>query len=518
MSIQRIGKRLYRYTKERLHHALSSPVYVEFDAEHIAQHGTGFHYKGKPYVTHNTLLRHESAVDRTTLKQRIFLIALLALIITGSILNGGLLLIVIVSFITFLYFSDLLFNFYLITKSLGTQGEITVDDGILVSKRTWPAYTILCPLYKEVLIVPQFITAMKDIDYPKDALEVLLLLEKDDAETIHAIDQMSLPYFFKIVIVPESMPKTKPKACNYGLLRAKGEYSVIYDAEDIPDPLQLKKAVIAFEQSDDTLGCIQAKLNYYNWDQNLLTRLFTLEYSLWFNLVLTGLQAIKAPIPLGGTSNHFRTQVIRELGGWDPFNVTEDADLGIRLAKKGMKTAVLDSTTLEEANSEVSNWLKQRSRWIKGYIQTYLVHMRDLSEFRANSSSLDVLTFQLVIGGKVLSALINPILWILTISYFALRPFVGGFIESLYIAPVFYIGIVSLVIGNFLYMYYYMIGAAKEGRPRLIVYALFVPLYWIMMSISAYYAVRDLIVRPFHWHKTKHGLHIKPSEPVKVKP
>jgi cellulose synthase/poly-beta-1,6-N-acetylglucosamine synthase-like glycosyltransferase len=482
--------------------------FVEFSKKQTKTEGTGFHFKGQKYVTHNTLSRKDSAVERTTIAQRIALVSLLVILLGFAIINANLLLIMFVSLITILYFADLLFNMFLIYRSLQSYSEIKIEDAITKKRRSWPVYTILCPLYKEALIVPQFIQAMKVIDYPKAKLEVLLLLEADDQDTITAIKDMKLPKFFKIVVVPHSMPKTKPKACNYGLLQATGEYSVIYDAEDIPDPLQLKKAVLAFEQVGNDYGCIQAKLNYYNWDQNLLTRLFTLEYSLWFNLILTGLQSIKAPIPLGGTSNHFRTSILRELGGWDPFNVTEDADLGIRLAKRGLRTAVLDSTTLEEANSEVGNWLKQRSRWIKGYIQTYFVHMRNLKQFSQNSRRIDMLTFQLVIGGKVLSMLINPILWTLTATYFIFRDQFGGYIESLYIAPIFYIGVISLVLGNFMYLYYYMMGAARQGRPELIVFALFVPLYWLLMSIAAFYALRDFIVRPFHWHKTKHGLHL----------
>ena len=495
-------------TRSALKLRITPNYYVEFDKKRVASRGAGFHYKGKEYVTHNTLGRKDSAVERTTFNQRLFLLCLLLTIALLVSINGSLLLIVLVSVITVLYFSDLLFNLFLIYRSLKLYNEITIEDSEVKRRRSWPGYTILCPLYKEALVMPQFIAAMQSIDYPKTKLEVLLLLEADDAETINVIKQMNLPEFFKTVIVPVSMPKTKPKACNYGLLQARGEYTVIYDAEDIPDPLQLKKAVIAFERGIGKIGCIQAKLNYYNWNQNLLTRLFTLEYSLWFNLVLTGLQSIHAPIPLGGTSNHFKTNVLRQLGGWDPFNVTEDADLGIRLAKRGLKTAVLDSTTLEEANSAFGNWLKQRSRWIKGYMQTYLVHMRNVREFGDGSRKIDIITFQLVIGGKVASMLINPILWAMTIGYFVLRSQIGPFIESLFLTPIFYLGAIALVLGNFLYVYYYMVGAVKQGRPELVIFAVFVPFYWLMMSVAALYALHDLIVRPFHWHKTKHGLHL----------
>lgn len=491
---------------------LAPERYEEFDTAYQILHGSGFRYRGHEYITHNKLPRKNTAVERTTLYQRIVMICLLCIVIAGAFIEARVLLVVIVSLVTILYFFDLLFNMFLIYRSLKRYSEIKVTEKELRQKRSWPSYTILCPLYKEALVVPQFIGAMQKIDYPKKSLKVLLLLESNDTETITAIRSMNLPHFFTIVVVPHSLPKTKPKACNYGLLQATGEYCVIYDAEDIPDPLQLKKAVIAFERAPLSTACVQAKLNYYNWNQNLLTRLFTLEYSLWFNLILTGLQSIKAPIPLGGTSNHFRTAVLRDLGGWDPFNVTEDADLGIRLSKRGLTTVILDSTTYEEANSALGNWLRQRSRWIKGYIQTYLVHMRDLRELGKNGHRVDMLTFQLVIGGKIVSMLVNPTLWVMTVGYFVLRNEIGGYIESLYLTPIFYIGAFALIVGNFLYLYYYMIGALRQGRPELAVFTAFVPLYWLMMSVAAGLAMYDLIVRPFHWHKTKHGLHLKKAK------
>jgi cellulose synthase/poly-beta-1,6-N-acetylglucosamine synthase-like glycosyltransferase len=185
---------------------------------------------------------------------------------------------------------------------------------------------------------------------------------------------------------------------------------VIYDAEYVPEVDQLKKAVIAFRKASPQTICIQAKLNFYNVKQNLLTRLFTAEYSLWFDLVLPGLQSLNAPIPLGGTSNHFKTEVLREVSGWDAFNVTEDCDLGIRLAKRGYRTAIVESTTYEEANSDTINWYNQRSRWIKGYIQSYMVHMRDPLEFIRKGSVKDFFIFQFVVGGKILSIFINPVI------------------------------------------------------------------------------------------------------------
>lgn len=493
------------------------PYHIPFHATAQKKDGHGFHYRGQKYVTHTTLGIDDMAVTRMSLGQRVALTGLLLFLLLAFLVDWRTSLITLISVITFLYFMDLLFNLYLITQSFYQDKELKITDYTLATWSYWPRYTIFCPLYKEADVLPQFVEAMQEIDYPEEKLEIMLLLEADDTETIQAARDMNLPASFQIVVVPHGMPKTKPKACNYGLIQATGEYAVIYDAEDIPDPQQLKKAVIAFSLSDDKIGCIQAKLNYYNSDQNILTRLFTLEYSLWFNLVLTGLQSIRALIPLGGTSNHFRVRDLREFEGWDPFNVTEDADLGIRLAKRGMRTAILDSFTLEEANSEYRNWIKQRSRWIKGYMQTYLVHMRSPRKLTQHRK-IHLLTLQMVVGGKIFSMLVNPLLWLTTLTYL-LVPAAREFVESLYLTPIMYLGVISLVVGNFLYMYYYMLGAMKQGRPELIIYALLIPFYWLMMSVAAIYAFRELIVRPHHWHKTKHGLHLKkPTMAVEALP
>jgi len=264
---------------------------------------------------------------------------------------------------------------------------------------------------------------------------------------------------------------------------------------------------LAFQKVDSKVFCLQSKLNYYNPRHNLLTRLFTAEYSLWFDVVLPGLQSIKGTIPLGGTSNHFRTKDLKGFHAWDPFNVTEDCDLGARIFKEGYKTAIIDSTTFEEANSNVANWLRQRSRWIKGYMQTYLVHMRDPIGF-AKSHGVHFLIFQLIIGMRISFLLINPLLWIATLSYFTLYSLVGPAIQALYPAPIFYIAVISLVFGNFMYLYNYMIGCAKREQWSLIKYVFLVPFYWLLSSIGAVIAIYQLIVKPHYWEKTHHGFHL----------
>jgi cellulose synthase/poly-beta-1,6-N-acetylglucosamine synthase-like glycosyltransferase len=194
--------------------------------------------------------------------------------------------------------------------------------------------------------------------------------------------------------------------------------------------------------------------------------------------------------------------------------VTEDCDLGLRLAKRGYNTAIFDSTTNEEANSQVKNWFWQRSRWIKGYMQSYLVHTRNLKTFFQHGKITDVvdlIAFQSVIGGRIFALFINPLMWLLTAIYFIDRPVAEPIVKSLYLAPVLYMGVFCLVFGNFMYMYYYMIGCAKKGFYELIPYSFLVPFYWLAMSVAAWLALYKLITAPHHWSKTVHGFHLEPE-------
>lgn len=472
--------------------------------------GAGIAYQRKRFITHTTLPHHQSALVTFKTWQIFTLSFILGLLFYGVLENPQKTAIIVIAVLSVIYFLDVFFNLFLVLKSLHFPPEIEIskDELSKLKESQLPLYSILCPLYREAHLLPQFIKALNNLDYPKDKLEVLLLLEEDDKETITASQNMELPSYVRTLIAPHSLPKTKPKACNYGLAHARGEYIVIFDAEDIPDPFQLKKAFLAFQKTSPNVVCLQAKLNYYNPHHNLLTKLFTAEYSLWFDVILTGLQSIETAIPLGGTSNHFRKDALLKLGGWDPFNVTEDCDLGARLFKEGYKTAVIDSTTLEEANSRLKNWIRQRSRWIKGYIQTYFVHMRNPIRF-ANKHGIHSLIFQLVVGGKIAFMLINPFLWLATISYFTLYAIVGPTIESLYPATVFYIAVTSLVFGNFLCLYYYMIGCAKREHWSIIKYVFFVPFYWLGVSLAAGVALLQLIIKPHYWEKTHHGFHLK---------
>jgi len=448
----------------------------------------------------------ESAVRVLSTFQKLVLLAVLAGVLAGLVRNRPGTLIALNGACLAFYLLLVAFKAYLIHLSITARREIRCSPAELAELREedLPPYTVLVPLYKEAAVLPGLLAALQRLDYPKDRLEVLLLLEEDDAETIAAVRAAELPPYIRMVIVPHCQPKTKPKACNLGLALASGEFLVIYDAEDRPEPDQLKKAVAAFRKAPPEVICLQAKLNFYNQRQNLLTRWFTTDYSVWFDLVLPGLDHLQAPIPLGGTSNHFRLEKLRELLGWDPYNVTEDCDLGVRLALNGYRTRIIDSTTWEEACSALRYWVRQRSRWTKGYIQTYLVHLRRPLGLLWRLGPARALAFHLMVGGTFLCLLVNPIYWALTCLWFALR---WQAFSELFPFPLVLWGLVCLFAGNFLFVYSTMLATYQRGYYDLVKYCLLVPVYWVLASIGAWKGFLQLITRPSYWEKTLHGLH-----------
>jgi cellulose synthase/poly-beta-1,6-N-acetylglucosamine synthase-like glycosyltransferase len=421
---------------------------------------------------------------------------------------------------TLFYATFSFYRGYLIYWALSHDLEVPISAEELarLDPASLPPYTVLVPLYREASVLPTLVAGLARLDYPPEKLDVKLLLEADDRETLAAVEANHLPPNLHPVIVPAAWPRGKPKACNYGLIHAMGEHVVIFDAEDVPEPDQLKKAVVAFGKVPPNVACLQAKLNYYNANQNLLTRWFTIEYSMWFDLFLPGLDASNAPIPLGGTSNHFRTACLLDVGAWDPFNVTEDADLGIRLYRRGWRTAVFDSTTYEEAASETYNWIRQRSRWVKGYIQTYLVHMRHPVQLWRAIGGRAFFSFNMVVGGTFFGFLVNPLLWLLTALWYLSH---AHLIRAVFPGPVFYLGMCSLLLGNMAFIYMNVAGCMRPGMYDKTKYALFSPFYWALMSVAAWKGFLQLWTNPFYWEKTLHGQYRLPStvpEPVPASP
>ncbi|MEN6542499.1 glycosyltransferase family 2 protein [Parvibaculum sp.] len=384
-----------------------------------------------------------------------------------------------------------------------TPEELAFERAGEMTEADLPDYTVIVPLFREAAVLPILVDALRKLDYPSSRLDIKLVFEESDAATYDAAVRLQLPGNFDLIRVPYSLPLTKPKACNYVLPFARGEFVVVYDAEDIPAPDQLKRAVAAFRLGDPKLACVQAQLNYYNWSENWLTRQFAIEYSSFFDLLLPTLAKLGMPVPLGGTSTHFRTSLLKEAGAWDPYNVTEDADLGMRFALLGLRTGIIRSTTQEEANCELNNWLRQRSRWIKGWLQTYFVRMRrPLTLYRALGLR-GFIGFQIVIGGFSLSSLVHPLFYLAAFYSIASGRQPHDFLENM---PVTAFNVAVLVSGFGTTMLAGMAATATRGLKPLVLETLMMPAYWLLISAGAYKALLQFVLRPFHWEKTDHGL------------
>ncbi len=405
---------------------------------------------------------------------------------------------------TAFYLISMLDRVFLFVRGLDERTILRVSDADARAQpdADLPVYTVLVPAYGEPAVIAQLLGALRQLDYPRDKLEVLLLLEADDDPTVAAARAAGLGDVVRLLLVPAAEPRTKPKACNYGLCFATGDYVTIYDAEDLPEPLQLRRAAALFEQNPG-IDCLQAKLAFHNSRQNLLTGWFTAEYGFWFSYLLPGLAASSSPIPLGGTSNHLRASSLREVGGWDPFNVTEDADLGVRLARLGRRTAVLDSITLEEANSDSINWIRQRSRWYKGYLQTWLVATRTPWQTLRELGPVGFARMTLLLAGTPVAASVNAIFWFVTVLWLLGQP---QFIADAFPPYVYYGALVSIVLGNILALYSNLMGARANGDHHLLIACLTCFLYWGLMAVAALKGSWQLLRNPSYWEKTVHGL------------
>jgi glycosyltransferase XagB len=348
-------------------------------------------------------------------------------------------------------------------------------------------YTILVPLYREANMLASLVRALARLDYPAAKIDIKLILEAVDVETIAVARRLDLPGNVEVVVVPDLQPRTKPKALNYALPLARGEYLVIYDAEDWPERDQLRKAIAAFQEGPPNLACLQAKLNLYNASDNWLTRQFTIEYDALFDGLLPALDRLQLPIPLGGTSNHFRVSALKWLMAWDPFNVTEDADLGTRLARNRYRCQVLDSTTFEEARPKLSSWFPQRTRWIKGYMQTWFVHMRQPARLWREIGPAGFLGFQVTIGGTVLSALVHPWFYALAaldVANGAFLAWPGGLLGP----PFWLFASLGLGLGYVAAMTLGFLALKRRGGRELLGQVPLMPVYWLLISGAAYRA------------------------------
>lgn len=378
------------------------------------------------------------------------------------------------------------------------------DDIIELTDAQLPKYTVLIPLFKEAGIIPNLTRALKNLDYPAKKLEVLFLCEEEDKETVKAIKKETLPKGFKILVVPHSLPQTKGKASNYGLSKATGDIITIFDAEDRPEPDQLRKVAQKFARSESHVVCIQARLFYYNSGENWLSSMFNFEYTNLFNYVLPAMTLHNQPIPLGGSSNHFKATFLKKLGGWDPYNVTEDADLGVRLTARGYKTKMIYSFTGEEATLSVKAWMKQRSRWFKGYLHTFFVYLRHPIYVFQHYGFLGYIgLFSLLFLSPFLLATLP---WIIFLS---IKIILGhySFDYPYDIALLFFTwfnllyGFLSLWFTAYIMKYVQAHHGMQNAR-----YWYTYPLYFFLHAVAAVIAVYLLLTKPHKWDKTTHGV------------
>ena len=364
-----------------------------------------------------------------------------------------------------------------------------------------PVVSIFVPLFKEQNIAGALIDRLSQIDYPPELLDVMLIIEADDTTTQKAIADCDLPPHFRAIMVPKGQPRTKPRAMNYALTFARGSIIGIYDAEDRPEPDQIWRVVRGFAASPPDLACLQGRLDYYNAGHNFLSRCFTLEYATWFRVMLPGVAHLGLFVPLGGTTVFIRRDVLDEIGGWDAHNVTEDADLGLRLVRRGYRTELIDTTTYEEANSAVIPWIKQRSRWLKGYAMTWATAMRSPTALLQDLGLWRFMGFQVQLIGAVLGFVSMPLLWSFVLKPLGLPHPLDDVLSSGQFLAIGLVFLAAMVLDMAI-----MIIACEA--PHLRKNRRFIPLmgaYFPLATIAAFLAVAEMALRPFYWAKTAHG-------------
>jgi cellulose synthase/poly-beta-1,6-N-acetylglucosamine synthase-like glycosyltransferase len=369
-----------------------------------------------------------------------------------------------------------------------------------------PVYTVIAALYREAKSVGPLMQAIDAFDYPREKLQVILALEPDDLATRAAIARLGPMPHVQILIASTTGPRTKPKALNCALPFARGSFTAVFDAEDRPDPGQLRAALDAFRNHGTDVACAQASLCIDNNNKDSwLSRTFAAEYAGQFDVFLPGLAAMRMPLPLGGSSNHFRTAVLREVGGWDAWNVTEDADLGLRLARFGYRSVTFDSTTNEEAPIRFKAWLGQRSRWMKGWMQTWRVHMREPRRLWRQAGPRGFLTLNIIVGGNVLTALAYPVL-VIELAAYLLTNITGGTSGLFFTGSLAPLHIATITAGFASTVAIGLMGLARRDRLRSGWVLALTPFYWGCLSIAAWRALWQLWRDPYRWEKTEHGL------------
>ncbi len=365
-----------------------------------------------------------------------------------------------------------------------------------------PCVSILVPLYKEREVAFSLIQRLQRLTYPKALLDVILVLEEKDEVTSNTLADVTLPNWMRVVEVPDlNGLTTKPRAMNYALDFCRGEILGVWDAEDAPLPDQIEKVVHKFAAAPDNVVCLQGALDFYNPRTNWRSRCFTIEYCSWFRVILPGIARMGLVVPLGGTTFFFKRDRLIELGGWDAHNVTEDADLGVRLCPAGYRTEILDTATYEEANFRAWPWVKQRSRWLKGFMVTYLVHMRAPLQLLKDLGPLRFFGVQAFFLGTLGQFLLAPVLWVFWLTFLGLSQQFQLVLSSSAILG-FSMLFLAAELSNILIG---VIAVSSSERRFLIPWVPTMMLYYPLGVIAAYKALWELVHDPFYWDKTQHG-------------
>ena len=376
-----------------------------------------------------------------------------------------------------------------------------------------PVVSVMVALYREASIAPRLVRRLERLDYPRDLLDVVLVVEEEDRITRDALARAGLPPWMRVALVPKGPVKTKPRALNFALDLCRGSIIGVYDAEDAPEPDQIRKVVTRFHSRDEKVVCLQGVLDFYNPRTNWLARCFTMEYASWFRLVLPGIARLGLPVPLGGTTLFFRRAALESLGAWDGHNVTEDADLGMRLYRHGFRTELIDTVTEEEACCRPYHWVKQRSRWIKGYMVTWMVHMRDPLLLWRQLGPWRFLGFQVLFVATLSQFLLAPVLW----SFWAVplglpHPVADAMPRALFFT-VFWVFIATEIV-NFIAVWIGMRGTKHRFS---VLWIVSLHAYFPLGTLASYKAAWELVTNPFYWDKTSHG-HFDGVGPVDAAP
>lgn len=365
-----------------------------------------------------------------------------------------------------------------------------------------PVVSILVPLFREEDIAPRLIKRLTRLSYPKELLDICLVIEEDDDLTAQMLRDTRLPNWMRVICVPKGGLKTKPRAMNFALDFCRGSIIGIFDAEDMPDPDQVHKIVQRFHERPAKVACLQGVLDYYNTRRNWVTRCFTAEYAGWFRVVLPGIARLGLMVPLGGTTCYFRRAPLEELGAWDAHNVTEDADLGVRLARHGYETEMVDTVTQEEANSRLVPWVKQRSRWLKGFAMTWSVQMRRPRLFLQQVGWRRFIGFQVMFACVVSQFLLAPLMW----SFWLLLSGLGHPLASVLPSGALLAMSGLFVLAELTNMFIGAAGARKAGKPYLYAWVPSLHFYYPLAAFAMYKALFEMVVKPFYWDKTQHGI------------